>query len=215
MAAWEANIKEKVDVSNNSYSGTGGRSVNAVAQENCMNAGVVVVASQGNDGTPGPQLAIPSGSTSSPNTVISVGALDDTEGAKLEVAETSDLELKGKIFQLHVANTGIKFNMENTPFEIVDCGWGRPQDFDGIDVKGKIALIQRGPSAELKEKFGDAISYKDKNLNAAKNGAKAVIIYNYNKGVIKAYYYDALRKNLKSWVSFLHSTSTPATRHTP
>lgn len=45
-------------------------------------------------------------------------------------------------------------------------GVGKPEDFAGIDVKGKIALIERGE-----------ISFAEKNDNAAKAGAVATIIY--------------------------------------
>lgn len=49
----------------------------------------------------------------------------------------------------------------------VDCGTGIPSDFEGKDLSGKIALIQRGE-----------IAFVDKQLNAQAAGAKAVIVYN-------------------------------------
>jgi aminopeptidase YwaD len=51
--------------------------------------------------------------------------------------------------------------------ELVYAGLGQTGDFDGKDVTGKIALIERG-----------AISFADKVLNAAANGAAGVIIFN-------------------------------------
>jgi aminopeptidase YwaD len=51
--------------------------------------------------------------------------------------------------------------------ELVYAGLGQAGDFEGKDVSGKIALIQRG-----------AISFADKVLNAAANGAAGVIIFN-------------------------------------
>ncbi len=45
-------------------------------------------------------------------------------------------------------------------------GVGAPEDFEGVDVKGKIALIERGE-----------LSFAEKNINAAKAGAVAAIIY--------------------------------------
>ncbi|HAK95724.1 MAG TPA: hypothetical protein DCM87_12190, partial [Planctomycetes bacterium] len=51
--------------------------------------------------------------------------------------------------------------------EIVFCGLGHPQDFDGIDVAGKIALMRRGE-----------ITFASKIANAAAAGAAAGIVFN-------------------------------------
>ncbi|WP_456273195.1 S8 family serine peptidase [Bacillus sp. AK031] len=68
-------------------------------------------------------------------------------------------------------------------FEIVDAGLGRvpgdsdvapdANDFEGVDLEGKIAFIQRGESA-----------FVDKTLNAQERGAVGVIIYNNVSGYI-------------------------------
>jgi aminopeptidase YwaD len=55
----------------------------------------------------------------------------------------------------------------NVSGELVYAGLGQAADFEGKDLTGKIALIQRG-----------AISFADKVLNAAAHGASGVIIYN-------------------------------------
>ncbi|WP_422392308.1 M28 family peptidase [Niallia oryzisoli] len=57
--------------------------------------------------------------------------------------------------------------------ELVSAGIGAPSDFEGKNVTGKIALIQRG-----------SFSFAEKILNAAKAGAAGVIIYNNVDGVI-------------------------------
>ncbi|WP_210366035.1 M28 family peptidase [Bacillus sp. REN3] len=59
----------------------------------------------------------------------------------------------------------------NVSGELVFAGLGQEEDFEGLDLSGKIALIQRG-----------AISFADKVLNAAANGAAGVIIYNNTPG---------------------------------
>lgn len=56
---------------------------------------------------------------------------------------------------------------------VVVPGLGEEKDFEGIDVQGKIALIQRG-----------VINFSVKAENAKKNGAVAVIIYNNASGAI-------------------------------
>ncbi|WP_407656697.1 M28 family peptidase [Lysinibacillus yapensis] len=57
--------------------------------------------------------------------------------------------------------------------EFVDAGLGAPSDFEGKDVSGKIALIQRG-----------SFTFAEKIMNAQNAGASAVIIYNNGVGVI-------------------------------
>jgi aminopeptidase YwaD len=57
--------------------------------------------------------------------------------------------------------------------ELVYCGLGAPSDFEGKNLKGKIALIQRG-----------SYTFASKILNAAAAGASAVIIFNNSDGVI-------------------------------
>ena len=52
-------------------------------------------------------------------------------------------------------------------YEIVDCGYGAAEDFNGLDLTGKIALIKRGN-----------ISFVDKQSNAENAGAEGVIMYN-------------------------------------
>ncbi|RSD28501.1 S8 family serine peptidase [Mesobacillus subterraneus] len=57
--------------------------------------------------------------------------------------------------------------------ELVYAGLGYPADFEGKDLKGKFALIQRG-----------VIGFVDKTLNAQNAGAAGVIIYNNAGGTI-------------------------------
>ena len=51
--------------------------------------------------------------------------------------------------------------------EMVEAGLGYVEDFEGIDVEGKIALVGRGD-----------ISFEEKETNAADNGAIGVVVYN-------------------------------------
>ena len=51
--------------------------------------------------------------------------------------------------------------------EMVEAGLGYDEDFEGIDVEGKIALVGRGD-----------ISFEEKETNAAENGAIGVVVYN-------------------------------------
>jgi subtilisin family serine protease len=57
--------------------------------------------------------------------------------------------------------------------ELVYAGIGRPEDFASVDVKGKIAVIQRG-----------TLTFLDKMHNAEAAGAIAAIIYNHSPGLL-------------------------------
>lgn len=57
--------------------------------------------------------------------------------------------------------------------EVMDAGLGTPEDFQGKDFTGKVALISRG-----------SISFVEKGLNAQNAGAVAAIVYNNASGTI-------------------------------
>lgn len=56
-------------------------------------------------------------------------------------------------------------------YEVVYCGLGKETDFKDKDLNGKIALIKRGE-----------LDFVAKQMNAQKNGAVAVIIFNHESG---------------------------------
>ena len=201
LKAFEYLVTEKIHVSNNSYGAPGGSSWMDEIENSTVLAGCAVVASQGNEGSPGPKLPIPSGSTATPDNVIGVGATDDTDGFAMKIEDAPTQEMQGTLFSGQWGDTGKVFGNTGAPLELVDCGWGRPEDFEGLDLTGKAALIQRGPSPVLfGDKFGPAINFKDKNLNASKAGAKVMVLYNHEPGKIGALYANSpggpLDKNL-------------------
>jgi aminopeptidase YwaD len=57
---------------------------------------------------------------------------------------------------------------------VVDVGYGRTQDYSGHDVRGAVALIQRGE-----------IFFSEKIANASGAGAAGVIVYNNTPGIIR------------------------------
>lgn len=198
MASWDENVKNKVQVSNNSYGAPGGASFTESAQNKAVLAGVCVVASQGNNGSPGPGLEVTSGTTASPANVIAVASLNDNDAPKIEIVSSPNDVLKNSTMMAFFGRNG-KTLQSSGPYEVVDCGWGRLADFEGMDVKGKIALVQRGPSADLTSQFGPSLLFKDKCINAANAGAKAMILYNYNSDLIRASYYDPQKDDLASF----------------
>ena len=64
-------------------------------------------------------------------------------------------------------------NKGSLEYVMVD-GYGTPEDFEKVDVKGKIAVVQRG----------GGLYYEAKANNAAAAGAVAMIVYNNEPGII-------------------------------
>ena len=64
-------------------------------------------------------------------------------------------------------------DIEKKPYGLVDAGLGAVSDFEGKDVQGKFALIQRG-----------GITFVEKVVNAQNAGAAGAIIYNNTNGFI-------------------------------
>src|SRR5690606_8619016 len=60
-----------------------------------------------------------------------------------------------------------------TTVELVEAGLGFPEDFEGKDVEGKYALVQRGE-----------LDFISKALNAQNAGAAGVIVYNNTDGMV-------------------------------
>ncbi len=185
-ATWELMVEEGVDVSNNSYGAPRGYSSMEELQNNAVLAGVSVIASQGNEGSPGPNLPITCGSTSSPANVIAVGATEDwATCSKLIITDAPDIDAIGTEYKGIWGATGEDFTESGRPIKVLDCGWGRQSDFSGLDLNGKIALIQRGP---VDEQYGPPLTFAEKVLNASENGAIAIILYNHSNGFIQAFY---------------------------
>ena len=87
------------------------------------------------------------------------------------IAETPEVYINGEAINAKPLTYSNKANALEG--ELVYCGLGKPDSFNNIDVKGKIALIKRGE-----------ISFADKVNNATANGAKGVIIYNNVDGAL-------------------------------
>ncbi|MDC0199726.1 S8 family serine peptidase, partial [Candidatus Nitrosopelagicus sp.] len=62
--------------------------------------------------------------------------------------------------------------------EIVFGKYSRENDFQDIDVKGKIVLAERGG-----ESLDEIVFFSDKEIFASKNGAKGLIVYNNQPGI--------------------------------
>lgn len=130
-----------------------------LAANAAADAGVIVVAAAGNDGHESATAGAPSVGAK----VISVAnygyqqkAFISIEGQEItDVATCDSPEPDGNFY------------------EVVYAGLGKPEDFTGLDLTDKIALVQRGE-----------IAFSEKGDNAAAAGAYGIIVYNNAAGMI-------------------------------
>lgn len=125
----------------------------SIAANNAAAAGVIVVTSAGNSGHVAPTV----GSPGTASKAITVGAYGFLTPPVVTFGE--------EVREARSAFDGPAADGEE--YNIVHAGLGLPEDFVGLDVTGKIALISRG-----------AIAFTDKVANAQAAGAVAVIVYN-------------------------------------
>ncbi|WP_226682852.1 S8 family serine peptidase [Sutcliffiella horikoshii] len=174
LAAIEKSIVDEMDVINLSL----GASTNnplyptSVAVNNAIISGVVTVVAAGNSGPNEGTLGSPGTATLG----ITVGASDFA----MDIPTFKSLSANGETFE-NVLLMGKNFSddlasLEGQSKQLVFAGLGYAADFEGKDLSGKIALIQRGE-----------ITFVDKIKHAKEAGAEAVIIYNNTDGNIPAY----------------------------
>lgn len=146
------------------------------AIERATDAGVMVVVSAGNSGystSPFDNLKLNDvGVVGSPALAKDALMVASYENSKAMANNIKVKDSKGDIL-VEGAYSPHQYSMAeviNKGNEILDFNLGRVDDFNGKDAKGKIALIKRGD-----------IGFTDKILNAQKNGAVGVIVYNKDK----------------------------------
>lgn len=187
-------IEQKVDIISMSLGGPFATRGEKQAIEAAEAAGVVVVAASGNDGRK--RVSFPAAFP----TVLAVGAVDSTPakadfsnwGPELDIVAPGVGVLSavpmgsGRESMVSVSVNG---NREVVPsagfagspdiarevqYEVVHVGLGKPEDFKGTSVAGRLALIERGE-----------IAFADKAKNALAAGARGVLIYNNAPGLIQ------------------------------
>jgi len=146
------------------------------AFDTAADAGVLSSIAAGNQGARCQTKPYPLGSPSGARKAISVAASDDGVHPSINIMNPV-VPPSQKMIMGNYADLSPKFP-QDTDFEVVVCGYGRPADFEGIDVKGKIALVSRGPIGP------NALYFRDKDLNAKEAGALGVIIYNNMPGIV-------------------------------
>lgn len=139
-------------------------SADAIALNNAVLAGVVVVASNGNNGPNDFTTGTPAAS----EMAISVGASTAPGSVGLATGVSSVTGSTYYNVQVMASNTASDYRaLANHPLDLVYVGLGYPADYQGKDLTGKIAFIKRGE-----------LAFVDKIANAKKAGAVAAIIFN-------------------------------------
>jgi len=181
IAGIERAVKDGAHVANLSFgSGSLGTSdpedPENKAFDNAADAGVLSSIAAGNQGARCQTKPYPLGSPSGARKVISVAASDDGIHPAITILNP-DVPDSQKIILGNYADLSPKFPQDKE-FEVVVCGYGRSSDFEGVDVKGKIVLVSRGPIGP------NSLYFRDKDLNAKEAGAAGIIIYNNMPGIV-------------------------------
>ncbi|MCM3749635.1 S8 family serine peptidase [Paenibacillus pasadenensis] len=151
----------------------------SIALNNAVLDGVVAVVANGNNAVDSEQYYYSMGSPASSQLSISVGAVTSDSnrytgsvssavyGATVtdSVYEDHDLNAIGWT----TAKEDLAAELGTDPASAVYADLGQVEDYENLDVKGKIVLVSRGN-----------IAFVDKIANAKEQGAKAIIIFNGN-----------------------------------
>lgn len=177
IAALDQSVRDHCTVVNMSLGITGGTADTPETESinNAVKAGVVVVAATGNAGPRNPETNWPLGSPATALNAIAVAASNDGPYPVVDVVAPAGTDL-GDITGSY-ADIAPEFTAGST-YSIVDAGYGSKADFAAVNVKGKVALVERGPVGS------GGIYFRDKVLNAMDAGAAGVIIYNHSPGVL-------------------------------
>ena len=162
-------VEDKVDIINISLGVNVTHSQIDDAVNNAIKKGVVVVAAAGNSGPDESTIGSPA---SNPN-AITVGATYNNRDSSM----VSTLEVNDRQFQV-LPMLGTDTISDPISAEIIFGKYSRENDFDEIDVKGKIVLAERGG-----ETPDEIVFFSDKEIFATKNGAKGLIVYNNQPGI--------------------------------
>lgn len=172
IAAVDQALKDGCTAVNLSLGSSGGKSEGdpeTDAMNNAVNLGLIVVAAAGNDGLRSRELSWPISAPSTAKNAISVAASDEG-GGTVNIVYPSGYEEK---FIPFVYGDGVPEFPEDKSYELVYCGYGRDKDFENKNLKGKLALIQRGPLAPE-----SALLFETKYFNALSYGAEGVVVFN-------------------------------------
>jgi minor extracellular serine protease Vpr len=203
IAAIDRSVTDKCDVINMSLGYAGGEnSKGSTAYHrsiaNASKAGVFVVVAIGNDGSRRADLPWTAGSPAIVEEAFSVAASNDRTIQASLVLTTQEAS-KVVIPAIQVSPTPL-FTNQLLQKAIVPAGFGSVGELKDLDLKGKIALIQRGP-------LPAGITFREKLENAYAQGAEGVILYNHTSGdYINPSILDPARNETAAQVAYLPPT---------
>ncbi|KAF6247041.1 peptidase S8 [Nitrosopumilus sp. b3] len=130
---------------------------------------IFVVTAAGNDGPGLKTIGSPGRNYGS----VTVGATYNNLTSSL----VATLEVNEKPFTV-IPMVGSTKLEEPITGKIIFAGYGKLKDFEGVDVKDSIVIVERGSDVE-----GEMLYFSIKENNAANAGAKALIVYNNVGGI--------------------------------
>lgn len=161
IAGIERAVSDGMDVINLSLGSESNnqQSADSVAVNNAVKAGVIAAVSSGNSGPAEATVGDPGTS----ELAITVGA----SKPPLVTPIMKVTEMDGEQFYTDSFDKSAGIETLTDSYPLVDVGLGKPDDYTGKDLTGKIAFIKRGE-----------LSFADKAKNAMASGATAAIVYN-------------------------------------
>ena len=167
--AIEKAIEDKADIINISLGVNKTNSKIDSAVNHAWDNGIFVVTAAGNDGPELKTIGSPGRNFES----ITVGATYNNMTSSL----IATLEIDENQYTV-IPMVGSSKTQEPIIEKIVFGGFGKNSDLENIDVKNAILIVERGSDIE-----GELIFFSIKEMNAAKAGAKALIVYNNQPGI--------------------------------
>ena len=139
------------------------------AVNKAISQGILVVTAAGNNG---PSFGTIGSPAINPN-VITVGASYNNISSSI----VSTFEIEEIQFQM-IPMVGTNALDKPIIADIMFGKFGRERDLEGANVENSILLVERGSDVE-----NEIVYFSDKEANAAKSGAKAIIVYNNKPGL--------------------------------
>ena len=167
--AIEKAIEDKADIINISLGVNKTNSKIDSAVNHAWDNGIIVVTAAGNDGPELKTIGSPGRNFES----ITVGATYNNMTSSL----IATLEIDENQYTV-IPMVGSSKTQEPIIEKIVFGGFGKNNDLENIDVKNAILIVERGSNIE-----GELLFFSIKEMNAAKAGAKALIVYNNQPGI--------------------------------
>ena len=167
--AIEKAIEDKADIINISLGVNKTNSKIDSAVNHAWDNGIFVVTAAGNDGPELKTIGSPGRNFES----ITVGATYNNMTSSL----IATLEIDENQYTV-IPMVGSSKTQEPIIEKIVFGGFGKNSDLENLDVKDAILIVERGSDIE-----GELLFFSIKEMNAAKAGAKALIVYNNQPGI--------------------------------